>query len=125
MEKKRYFKINLRIASNEGVNYVSDGKISILNNEIQGYATFDYITGIYKKRFLQIELCKYDPEFGISYNMYKNNSIDDFTLPGKFYLMNVNEEEEVIELEVTEKFNEKINIFESNLVEAKEKCGFL
>lgn len=127
MEKKMYFKINLRIASNEGLFYVSDGKISIsqIKREFQGYVAFDYITGIYKKEILQIELCRYDPEFGVSYNMYQSDNIDDFTLPGRFYLMNVDKEGEVLELEIIEKFTEKINIFESNLKEAQEKCGFL
>lgn len=124
MEKKRYFKFNLRITTNEGLIYVSDGQMSILNNEFQGYATFDYIAGIYKKRILHIELCRYDPELGVSYSMYQT-SITDFTLPGKYYLINVDEEGESIELEITESFSEKLNIFESNLLEAKEKCGFL
>lgn len=125
MEKKRYFKINLRIAANEGLIYVSDGQMSILNNEFQGYVTFDCFAGIYKKKILQIELYKYDPEFGVSYSMYQNNQINDFSLPGKFYLMNVDEEGKILELEIIETVTEKINIFESNLTEAKEKCGFL
>lgn len=122
MNKKVYFKIKLRIASNKDVICVNEGKIFISNYELQGYATFDYITGIYKHGILNIELWNYDPEFGISFNLYQSK-IEDFTLPCKFNLIDVDDKNNTLELEFTERFTEKLNEFEKSFLEAKGRCG--
>ena len=122
MNRKVYFKIKLRIASNKDVICVNEGKIFVPNNELQGYATLDYITVIYKNGILNIELCEYDPIFGISYNLYQCQ-IEDLTLPDKFNLINVDNPNNIWELEFTERFTEKIHEFEKGFLEAKERCG--
>ena len=127
---KLYYKIELRILSlkgqrNDELDYeticYNDGYIIIIDNEIKGFLTDDYIVGKISEKSLNLEVISNGT---IQYLCLESNFQEEIIFPGEYYVHgSINSKEEILaKIKFVEKISNlsKIEDIDSHLNEVKE-----